>query len=110
MGAATTNSPSLLGRSMDMLKRRPAWKPSTIAIVGLVALIVANEAQRIEAQWQGHRERQLQLFSAQANTLKLDKVMAQNDLQIQLLTQHSTDLEKLEIAQREKEILQRPRR
>ena len=35
MGVATTNSPSLLGRSMEMLKRRLAWKPPAVAATQL---------------------------------------------------------------------------
>ena len=88
-------------------RRRP-WRPTTIMILLLVATIAANEAQRIMAQWQSHQERQAQLFLAKATRLQLDKVIQQNDLQLQLLMQHSTALDRLDYVRRERTILTAP--
>ena len=88
-------------------RRRP-WRPTTILILFLIAVIAANEAQRIMAQWQSHRERQAQLYEARASGMKLDKVIQQEDLQLELLTQHSTALDRLRYARRERTILTKP--
>lgn len=83
------------GIAVDASKGRRPWRPSTVLIVALAAIIGLNEAQRIMAQWQAHGERQVQLIQARSNGMKLDKVMAQNDLELQLLTRRSIVLDRL---------------
>ena len=89
-------------------ERKRPWRPTTITIVALALLIGLNEAQRVNAQWQAHKERQAQLYQARVNTMMLDKLMQENDLQIELLTQHSTALDRLAFSRRERTILAKP--
>ena len=100
-----TKSSALTSKQTD---RRRAWRPTQVLTAALIAVIAVNEAQRIMAQWQGHVERQTQLYVARANGLKLDKLIEQNDLQLRLLMQHSTALDRLRYAEQERAILSKP--